>query len=120
MYRITAVADAVLRSENTSSSYDVPQFLLNGYVTSPEDAVRVARDIIDPLNITTVHITAERVPDVIRENDVAAVKEQLRYAVEELNGPNGPDPVLFGLAESVATLLGVDLNDLPGNDEEDE
>lgn len=123
MYRITATADAVIGDDEfVTSSYDIPQFLVNGYTASEEEAKRVAKDIIDPLHITNVHIKAERVPDTVRENDVAAVRAALVTAVGALNGPDSDaeHPAFFGLADAVATLLGVDLVDLLETGEEDD
>jgi hypothetical protein len=122
MYRITATANAVIESDHTSSSYVVPQFLLNGYVKSEEDAVRVAKEIIDPLNITTVDVTVERVPDDVREKDVAAVREQLVNAARALDGDSSyavNRTALFGLAEAVAMLLGTSLDELTENGEDE-
>ncbi len=80
------------------------------YANSRPEAEKIAREIIDPLQLCTMVITAELVP-VLPSPALQLLSGELESAIEALNGDSNDDEhdALFSMAKTVAKILGLDL-----------
>lgn len=76
-------------------------------------ALRIAEDIIDPLHLCTMHLTAEEASPV-ESAEKAQLNGELDNAVEALAGDSNDaeHDALFSMAGTVAAILGLDLYEL--------
>lgn len=80
---------------------------------SQREAEDIAKQIIDPLQMCTMHITATEQPP-LPSAELAELGSELDNIVDALNGDSNDDEhdALFAVGETIAKLLGVDLRDL--------
>jgi hypothetical protein len=94
-----------------------PPFHINA--DSQREAVDIAKQIIDPLQMCTMHIQATEKP-LLPQTELAQLGAALSMAADVLSGPDGRDAdynPLYSLAGAVASVLGVDLDAMIEGDE---
>jgi hypothetical protein len=118
MYAITA---KVIKSELTrkwtwaDNWADLPVFTVDA--AGKAEALQLARQIIDPLQITSTNITADEVP---RAAWRAAMESELQDAARALRGDTGRVmESLRALAETVAAYTGQDWDRLMKGEEDE-
>jgi hypothetical protein len=111
MYVIHATINMPTKSKTALGTVreliDIPKFFVKA--KSQDDALVMAKVIVDPARMVDTRITAEKAPEPRR-----LVKEDLDWAVRALNGDSNYDEhdALRDLAETVAGILGVNFNAL--------
>jgi hypothetical protein len=79
-----------------------------------QEAIQLAKDVVDPLHLCTMHLTAKLV-QLIPAADVRMLGAELDNAVEALNGDSDDDEehdALLGMTRIIAGILGVNLDEL--------
>jgi len=88
---------------------NIPEFLVD--TDNREQALALAKQIIDPLQVNDTRIAAEEAP---RESWRTALKDDLRDALEALSGDSNDaeHETLFNIAQSLAAYTGQDFDAL--------
>jgi hypothetical protein len=105
-------------SSSSPSKVNVPEFLVD--TGNREQALAIARRIIDPQQMIDTHISANEAP---REAWRTALKDDLQDAIEALSGDSNDaeHETLFNIAQSLAAYTGQDFDALMyPNGKEDE
>ncbi len=83
---------------------------------SNAEALRIAKDIIDPLHLCTIKFTVTEQPSSAR-TDSQQLTDLLYEIVAALNGSSDTEhAALYSTGNTVATMLGVSLQDLLDGD----
>jgi hypothetical protein len=113
MYIIHATIDMPTKTKTALGTLQelisIPKFFVNA--KSRDDALVMAKVIVDPARMVDTRITAEEAP---KEPYRQSLEEELSNAVRALNGDSNDAKhgALLGLAETVAGYLGRDWNKL--------
>lgn len=127
LYVVTARVDTInFMGKGGDQRYrgecQVPTFLLDarsGQINSDKEAIKIAREIIDPLKMTGVHVSVHKV-DIPFLDDL---KSDLDTGIEALKGDSNDaeHEALWGITETVARFLDLDWDalerEITGEDE---